>query len=68
MYIIYIILYICSYYATRYLVKSSFEEYETWSWEEIKLNLFFSLILVLPLILVILNKLEKIKIKPPKWL
>jgi len=67
--IIYIILYICSYYTTRYLVKSNFEEYETWRWEEIKVNLFFSLFIIVPLILIIIHKLENIdEIKPPKWL
>jgi len=69
--IIYIILYILSYYLTRYLVKTDSERDPDWEWGDIKLNLFFSLFIVLPLILIIWNKLKKIKIleiKPPKWL
>jgi len=68
----YILLYIISYYATKYLVKKEFNE---WSWKDIKLNAILSFVLVFPIIWSLIKPFEKFEeyirnlLKtPPKWL
>ena len=68
--LIYLIIAIICYYINRYIV-IKYEKDTKWKWDDVRLNLIFSFIIPLSIviwIMLLISKCPSLPEKPPKWL